>query len=274
MYKIMELDTSNNLTVIKVLEFERGKEIKSILEYIDLYELIYHSVESLNQNMVSLINLVENKPDNLNLFKYKVIVNIQNVLSSIRGYIDTFAHTLSESYGKDSEIYESFKTEKSKAYDNSKSYRFIEMLRNYVQHRGVPGDKIVRTIQDGKNTTKVILLKSTILKDKKISAKKKTEILEHYPDEIDIIVELKVMYGMLLLIHDKMLYQIYDNEKFKEYYSYQKFQTDETSSLLFGRIDQHHNNAQIDIRNMNFNKIMQIEAHLDEVFTRFHRSKI
>lgn len=272
MYKIMELDTSNNLKVIKELDIEKEKEIKEILEYIDLFELIYHSVESLTQNMMSLLELIENRPDNLNLFKYKVLVNIQNVLSSIRGYIDTFAHTLSESYGKESEIYERFKIEKSKAFDSSKSYRFIEMLRNYVQHRGVPGDKIVRKIEEGKNKTQVILLKSTLLKDKKISAKKKTEILEIYPEEIDILVELKIMYGLLLLIHDKILYQIYDNVKFKKYYSYQKYQSDESSSLLFGRIDHNNDSTQIDFRGIDFNKIRQIEIHVDEVFTKFHKS--
>ena len=149
MYRVMELDDLNNLNLIKELKKDEVEDLCNILNYVELLELIYHSTESLNQNMDTLSHIVEDKIDNLILLKYKLLVSVQNMLSSIRGYIDTFEHTLSTSYGKDSEILSNFRKEKNSAYDNSKSYRFIELLRNYVQHRGVPGNNIVVTKENG-----------------------------------------------------------------------------------------------------------------------------
>ncbi|NPE27294.1 hypothetical protein HNV12_04810 [Methanococcoides sp. SA1] len=63
---------------------------------------------------------------------------VLNFLSSFRTFLDHFDRSLKQQYGKDSQIYSSFKQSLSYQYDNSFAYRFLYRLRNYTQHCGMP----------------------------------------------------------------------------------------------------------------------------------------
>ena len=70
---------------------------------------------------------------------------IANLLSSFRIYIDQFHSNFSSLFGKSSREFAKAKLITNKLYDEYFSYRFIEALRNYVQHKGLP----VHTINYG-----------------------------------------------------------------------------------------------------------------------------
>ena len=61
-----------------------------------------------------------------------------NLLTSLRLYIDQTDHGLSELFGNPSTELESIKIFRSKLYDQNLGYRFLEALRNHVQHCGLP----------------------------------------------------------------------------------------------------------------------------------------
>jgi hypothetical protein len=67
---------------------------------------------------------------------------LSNLLSSCRLYFDQIAHLLGETFGTASTEATRVNQERNNAYDQSFAYRFIEALRNFVQHRALPIDNI------------------------------------------------------------------------------------------------------------------------------------
>ena len=70
----------------------------------------------------------------IHLFNRRII----NLLTTSRLYIDHTPHHLTAIFGDNSPEEQQFKSRRSTHYDNSLSYRLLEALRNYVQHRGLP----------------------------------------------------------------------------------------------------------------------------------------
>lgn len=63
-----------------------------------------------------------------------------NLLSSTRLYIDQVDHDLKQTYGAASRERKTFERRKSEVYDSRLAYRAMELLRNHVQHHGLPID--------------------------------------------------------------------------------------------------------------------------------------
>lgn len=77
-----------------------------------------------------------------------------NLLSACRLYLDHCIHHLSNIYGRESEKIEAVNRQKSAEYDSNLSYRVLEALRNYVQHRGFPVQKVTYNgsrVEEGDN---------------------------------------------------------------------------------------------------------------------------
>jgi len=72
----------------------------------------------------------------------KMIFNLNrlmlNFLSAFRTFLDHTQTNLDRTYGKESENFKIFKKTRSSYYDNYFSYRFLDKLRNYSQHMGMP----------------------------------------------------------------------------------------------------------------------------------------
>jgi hypothetical protein len=62
---------------------------------------------------------------------------IVNLLTSCRLYIDQSKHVASRLFGDESTEFREHVARTHKAYDSQFGYRFMEALRNYVQHRGL-----------------------------------------------------------------------------------------------------------------------------------------
>jgi hypothetical protein len=69
----------------------------------------------------------------------RIILNrrIVNVLTACRLYLDQSDHAISQLFDDRSDEVNAAEERKSTAYDNNPSYRFMEALRNHVQHRGL-----------------------------------------------------------------------------------------------------------------------------------------
>jgi hypothetical protein len=79
-----------------------------------------------------------NSIEDLHLLNRRIV----NLLTSCRMYADQLLHDTSGIYGKESAIYRQIKGFLSHEYDKRLGYRFMEALRNHVQHCGLPAHKI------------------------------------------------------------------------------------------------------------------------------------
>jgi hypothetical protein len=137
---------------------------------------------------------------------YAVNRRILNFLSSSRQYIDQTRHELSELYGKNSAPVTAIKARASAEYDSSLAYRVIEMMRNYVQHRGMPVGKLsfpVRREHDPERVRFMVMphldlsqlrqdpkIKARVLDDLEASGKTNlSEIIRSYLESIGRIHE-------------------------------------------------------------------------------------
>ena len=93
-----------------------------------------------------------------------------NFLSAVREYVDAFAHTLSSDFGEDAKLL--FESEKTRCYEANLSYRFVDQLRNYCQHRSTPFHNIRAYTVDGGKQVGLFAKTEVLLSDKKF--KKRT----------------------------------------------------------------------------------------------------
>lgn len=81
--------------------------------------------------------------------KFTVRINrlFLNYLSSVRTFQDHSQLGIDRKFGKDSTVYEKYKSILGVFYDQSFAYRFFNKLRNYAQHCGLPLEDFGYTLQ-------------------------------------------------------------------------------------------------------------------------------
>jgi hypothetical protein len=101
------------------------------------YEMILLSY-SARQMMFPYLNYMrlQNEINNINR-------RIVNLLSACRLYLDHCIHHLNNIYRDKTEKIEMVINQIKIEYDSNLSYRVLEALRNYVQHRGFPVQKVI-----------------------------------------------------------------------------------------------------------------------------------
>lgn len=133
---------------------------------------------------------------------------LNNLLSSCRMYLDHLRHGISSIFGSNSNQFANINHTIDEQYNGSFSYRLIEVLRNYTQHRRLPID-IERTTfipteyGEDKQVACVLtpqLTKANLLDDREIKAKFRPE-LEAQPDRIDLKLHLRNYVQSLWSIH-------------------------------------------------------------------------
>jgi hypothetical protein len=109
---------------------------------------------------------------------------IINLLTTCRLYMDQVCHNIHTIYGSGSAQAIAFKTQSSNEYDSVFGYRVMEAMRNYVQHRGLPIERVDNKLQwlensdekRCKRTIKLIIDVATIAQDRKFKASVLTEL--------------------------------------------------------------------------------------------------
>nr|VFK59782.1 MAG: hypothetical protein BECKTUN1418F_GA0071002_11882 [Candidatus Kentron sp. TUN]VFK63195.1 MAG: hypothetical protein BECKTUN1418D_GA0071000_12022 [Candidatus Kentron sp. TUN]VFK68456.1 MAG: hypothetical protein BECKTUN1418E_GA0071001_11842 [Candidatus Kentron sp. TUN] len=130
--------------------YERLKASKPILSHAlaieEKYEILISNFQELERDAIniSVSEMVRNHIEYKDFFDVQLTLNIRlvNLLTAIRLYTDQLSShicaCLSSKDDTKAEIKKLFATE----YDSSFDYRFMEALRNYVQHSGIPVHKI------------------------------------------------------------------------------------------------------------------------------------
>lgn len=80
------------------------------------------------------------QPNKFEAMQHRVLMarRLTNVLTGFRLYVDQTDHAISKVFGGASEELKTIKKVKANLYDNHFGYRFLEALRNHVQHCDLP----------------------------------------------------------------------------------------------------------------------------------------
>ncbi len=198
----IQIETAkNNLLEILYIEEKFDILIGNYLEFeLDLLKYAAHNMVRGNETHDELHR-------GLNQINRRII----NLLSTGRLYLDQSIHNLNNISSIKLKITEEIIKEKKKQYDQYLSYRVMEALRNYVQHRGYPiqsltyNNKLV-----GKNPNKRNLFSITPyiqIQELEKDIKFKKEVLKEIKqsgEKIDLKLMLREYVEALWNIHAKV----------------------------------------------------------------------
>lgn len=130
---------------------------------------------------------------------------VVNLLSSTKLYIDQIKHHVKACIPDDEELSHKVESLFSNEYDATFEYRFMEALRNYVQHRGLAvhspkvGGKWTSLEEDRQYEfkTSIFTLKSEVENDKAF----KKKILNEMPEKVDLLYSVRTYIGSISKVH-------------------------------------------------------------------------
>ena len=183
------------------LEVEEEYEMM-ISNYIDLEK------ESLN---ISISYMVRNCLGYVDSFDARLALNrrLMNLLTSVRLYIDRLAAHCCACLPEERGIKERVELLRSTEYDKNFDYRFMEALRNYIQHYGAPVHQVMFggrwTTLD--NINSLLEFSLSFSANRKIIASDrnfKKQVLDEMPDKVNLISALRGYIEALSSIHSNV----------------------------------------------------------------------
>ncbi|MDC4242640.1 hypothetical protein NE398_21200 [Clostridium tertium] len=214
-----------------VLEKKEEQEIKENLKIINTFLELAEMMNDITESFNEINSVLENERN----AREKISKLISNYLSKIRAYQDGMAHFLKENYKSSEDI---LKNALSHEYDNKFSYRYLNQLRNYLQHRGREAYSTLRAYyDDGKAKVKVYMNNKTFINEyPKMKAELRNELSLDLEADIDIIRQIKRMQVSMMTIHQKVINSCIDInlcKAIKHIYSYkEKYQEYEEITIM------------------------------------------
>jgi hypothetical protein len=213
-YTLATIDTPN-INGIRNLTIEEFEEISKEIEELEKFhseDALYNLVELNYLDLKARLDLylnqyIANPRLDLNEFSSQFIdLNrlILNLLSSVRTYLDHTETRLKRTFGDNSSEYKLFKRLTNECFDNHFAYRFLEKLRNYSQHCGLPTGTISLTEDEKGHTLKLSLLRDSLLKNFDAWGSIVKPELQMQNAEFDIISLLEKKVELLKEINQKI----------------------------------------------------------------------
>jgi hypothetical protein len=195
-------------------KYRSYRESKAILlnclEIEEKYEILISNYLELEKSILDAIanNMVHHQIDYSDFFDTRLTLNIRvvNLLTSARLYVDQLHNHVKGCVPHLDDSETLVKKILSKEYDENPECRFMEALRNYVQHRGLPVHSTSRSsswIDLGENgqleySLELASLKTILEEDGKF----KKQILNQSSDNIDLKVATRSFIESLSKVHD------------------------------------------------------------------------
>lgn len=185
---------------------EAKATLRKALEIEDMYEQLLASYVELEQDVLSLTvkHMVFHDSGYSEIHKKRSIVNrrIFSVLATAKLYVDRIDSETARCSGVE-EHKESVKAFRSAEYESLREYRFVEALRNSVQHHSLPvhgmsfgskwdGEKTENQYSSAYYANKVELAKN---------AGFKRSVLNETPERVDLLSEVRVYIAALSHVH-------------------------------------------------------------------------
>ena len=196
--RFIQLKTSKSI-LREALALEEEYEIV-ISNYIDLEK------ESVN---VSISHMVRGYGSYVDSFDIRIALNrrLMNLLTSVRLYADQLASHCSACLPNEIGIKEEVKSFFSNEYDKNFNYRFMEALRNHLQHYGTA----VHQVMYGSRWTSIDIdglleFSSNFSAEKEFlvaNSHFKKQILNEMPEKVDLISASRGYIEALSSIHNK-----------------------------------------------------------------------
>lgn len=173
------------------------------------YEILVSNFLELEKQLLHLAvtNAVRDTLSYSEFFETRSVLNIclVNLLTAARLYLDQLPQDISECIPENIAAVRLVKNRCSKEYDECLEYRFMEALRNHVQHRGIP----IHSISQGAHWTSfkedgLMEYSVDILAQKRYLAEDrqfKKKILAELPDEVDLKAACRRYVEGLSAIH-------------------------------------------------------------------------
>lgn len=138
-------------------------------------------------------------------FEFRMAFNVAlvNLLTAARLYVDQFPRHVRDCLADESQLALA-KSWLSQAYDSAFEYRFMEALRNHVQHNGIPLHRW--SVGGQKTDDSLIEFGVSLWAEKKYLAedkKFKETVLVECDEKIDLIIATRVYMQSLSEIHSK-----------------------------------------------------------------------
>lgn len=142
------------ITAEEYAEFKKARNILSnALAIEEKYEIVIANYLSFEKQILDTTAdyMLREHLDYSGFFEIRLGLNVclVNLLTAAKLYVDQLNQNVRECIPNVADAEEIVKDFFSKEYDENKEYRFMEALRNYVQHRGIP----VHWIQQGVGRT-------------------------------------------------------------------------------------------------------------------------
>ncbi|OMG67432.1 hypothetical protein AUR61_003685 [Stutzerimonas balearica] len=194
--------------------FELLKAARPVLTHAlaieEKYEIIISNYLELEREAAnaSVSDMVRNQMGYKDFFDVRMSLNTRlvNLLTAVRLYTDQLIGHICACFPPDENLKSELKAFFSAEYDDLFEYRFMEALRNYVQHSGIP----VHTVSSGSKWTdrEDALLEYYLYfaSQKKVLAQDgnfKKLVLNEMPDEVNLRAAVRVYIEAISRVHKK-----------------------------------------------------------------------
>lgn len=176
------------------------------------YEILISNHLDIEKELLShAVQLMLCKPQDYDdIFQVRIDLNrkMVNLLTAARLYVDQLHQHVIAILAHDIEIKQKVKSLFAREYDNFPEYRFMEALRNYVQHSGMPVHRkqFREFVNDAGGVRQVVYAmemsaqKEYLQQDDKF----KKKILEEMPDEVDLKDCTRVYVECISRVHSSL----------------------------------------------------------------------
>lgn len=152
-------------------------------------------------------SMIRSPYDYNDFFQVRVSLNIRlvNLLTAARLYIDQLHRHVRAAIPEVHTVKEDVKNLFSKEYDQKPEYRFMEALRNYVQHREIPVHWTQHNASSDDSGEERQLIYSIELRSQKEYLQEdddfKKKVLEEIPEEVDLKMATRVYVECISRVH-------------------------------------------------------------------------
>lgn len=199
---------------IELERYELLKAARPVLSHAlaieEKYEIIISNFLNLEREAtnVSISDMVRNPLKYKDLFDVRLSLNIRlvNLLTSVRLYTDQLSSHICSCVPSEENAKIEVKGLFSKAYDASFDFRFLEALRNYVQHSGTPVHGIstgAKWTERGDGLLEHSLFFGTQKKELLLDGDFKKQVLNEMPEEVNLKAATRNYIEAISRIHQQ-----------------------------------------------------------------------
>ena len=199
------------ITESEYFEFQKARTILlNALAIEEKYEIVISNYLDFELEIMSATtsSMIRENIDYSDFFKVRLGLNVKmvNLLTAVRLYVDQLNRNVAECLDSNSNTKDRVKELFSKEYDENPYYRFMEALRNYVQHRGIPvhwaqlGSRWTSLEDEGymEYSMEIASQRSYLEEDKKI----KKSVLAEIDEKIDLKAAARSYIESISRVHE------------------------------------------------------------------------